>query len=99
MPALRRAWHEARRAHEREHVTPYILEHPEEFVLLPVIGDKDLSSHRWTVDTLEDFEFVEAIYSRLKDRAQFSWCDVLHVLDREPEIRELNRRVVQKSIQ
>lgn len=99
MPALRRAWHEARRVYEREHVTPYILEHPEEFVLLPVIGDQDLSSHRWTVDTPEDFEFVTAIYSRLKDRAEFSWRDVLHVLDREPQIRELNRRVVQKSIQ
>ena len=98
MAALTRAWQEARRPYEREHVTPYILEHPEEFVLLPVVGDQDYSAHRWTVDMPEDFEFVRAIYNRLKGEGEFSWRDVLDVLDREPELLELNRGVVQKSV-
>lgn len=98
MAALTRAWQEARRPYEREHVTPYILEHPEEFVLLPVVGDQDYSAHRWTVDMPEDLEFVRAIYNRLKGEGEFSWRDVLDVLDREPELLGLNRGVVQKSV-
>jgi len=98
MAALKRAWQDARRPYEREHVTPYIVEHPEEFVLLPVVGDQDYSAHRWTVDMLEDLEFVRTIYNRLKGEGEFSWRDVLDVLDREPELLELNRGVVQKSV-
>ncbi len=98
MAALTRAWREARRPHEREHVTPYILEHPEDFVLLPVLGDQDYSAYRWTVDVPEDFEFVQAVYDRLKVKGEFSWREVLDLLGREPELLELNRCVVQKSV-
>ena len=56
--ALGRAWQGARKRYEREHVTPYIYEHPAEFKLLSVTGDADYSGHRWTVDTPEDLEFV-----------------------------------------
>lgn len=95
-PALKRAWQDAGKPYEREHVTPYILEHPAEFDLLSVTGDPDYSGHRWTVDTPEDLEFVQAIYDRMKGKEAFSWLEVLDVLDREPELLELNRFVVQK---
>jgi len=95
--ALGRAWQEARKRYEREHVTPYIFEHPAEFKLLSVTGEEDHSSHRWTVDTPEDLEFVQAVYARLKDNAIFGWCDVLDVLKREPALMELNRCIEQKA--
>ncbi len=98
MTALRRAWQKAQQAYEREHVTPYIFEHPTEFTCLPVVGDQDFSAHRWTVDTPEDFAFVKAIYDRLKGEGESSWREVLNVLDREPELLELNRSIVQKSV-
>lgn len=96
--ALERSWHEARKPYERTHVTPYIYEHPEDFRLLSVTADADYSSHRWTVDTPEDLEFVRAIYSRLAGNAAFLWGDVLEVLDREPELIELNRFIMQKAV-
>lgn len=98
LKALSRAWREARKPYEREHVTPYLLEHPSEFVLLAVTGGVDYSGFRWTVDTPEDLEFVQAVYSRLGGAAAFSWRDVLELLDREPELLELNRSVTQKPI-
>lgn len=98
LKALSRAWTEARKPYEREHVTPYLLEHPSEFVLLAVTGDVDYSGFRWTVDTPEDLEFVRAIYSRMGRTTAFSWRDVLDLLDREPELLELNRSVTQKPI-
>jgi spore coat polysaccharide biosynthesis protein SpsF len=95
--ALGRAWQQARKPYEREHVTPYIYGHPAEFKLLSVIGDADLSGHRWTVDSTEDLALVREIYSRLKDNATFLCRDVLDVLDREPELIELNRSIMQKA--
>jgi spore coat polysaccharide biosynthesis protein SpsF len=96
--ALSRAWQEARQRHEREHVTPYIYEHPEKFRLLPVTADADYSSHRWTVDTADDLEFVRAIYARLKGNADFSGRDILDLLEREPQLIEINRSVKQKAM-
>jgi len=98
MNALARAWQEARKPYEREHVTPYIIEHPDEFKILSVSGDQDYSAHRWTVDTPEDLEFVRAVYDRLKSKAMFSWRDILDLLDHEPELFELNGHVVQKQL-
>lgn len=98
LKALTRAWEEARKPYEREHVTPYLLEHPSEFVLLSVTGDVDYSGFRWTVDTPEDLEFVQAVYFRLGGRTEFSWRDVLDLLNRAPELLELNRSVTQKPI-
>jgi spore coat polysaccharide biosynthesis protein SpsF len=98
MDALGRAWSEAREPYEREHVTPYIHEHPEKFKLLSVTGDEDHSDHRWTVDTPEDLEFVRAVYARVGNKTEFSWRDVLSVLDRHPELSEINRSVTQKAL-
>jgi spore coat polysaccharide biosynthesis protein SpsF len=95
---LGRVWHQARKRYEREHVTPYIYEHPAEFKLLSVTGDADYSRHRWTVDTPEDLELARAIYARLKNNPMFLWRDVLDLLDREPSLMELNRSVMQKAL-
>jgi spore coat polysaccharide biosynthesis protein SpsF len=95
---LARAWRRASKAYEREHVTPYIYEHSEEFKLLSVTGDLDYSGYRWTVDTPEDMEFVQAIYGRFQGHTLFNWRDVLALLDREPEIVNLNQHVSQKSL-
>jgi len=96
LSALARVWTEARKAYEREHVTPYLLDHPSEFVLLSVTGDRDYSGHRWTVDTPEDFEFVQAVYDQLGTDSVFSWRDVLDLLHRVPDLLDLNRSVIQK---
>ena len=96
--ALARAWRRASKAYEREHVTPYIYEHSEEFKLLSVTGDLDYSGYRWTVDTPEDMEFVQAIYGRFQGHTLFNWRDVLALLNREPEIVNLNQHVSQKSL-
>lgn len=97
--ALARTWRKAQKPYEREHVTPYIYEHPEEFKLLPVTGEVDFSHHRWTVDTPEDLDFVRAVYNRLKATPDFAGREILELLEREPELVELNRAVKQKDLQ
>jgi spore coat polysaccharide biosynthesis protein SpsF len=84
---------------EREHVTPYVYWRPERFVLRSVELDTDLTFHRWTVDTHEDFQLVSRIIEALyPERPLFDVADVLELLKRYPEWSELNRNIAQKAI-
>jgi spore coat polysaccharide biosynthesis protein SpsF len=96
--ALSRAWQQARNPHEREHVTPYIYQHPEKFKILSVTGDADYSRQRWTLDTAEDLELIRSIYARFPGDAVFSWRDVLQLVEREPELLKINAAVMQKAL-
>ncbi len=95
---LERAWREAVKPYEREHVTPYFYEHPELFRVAFTRGERDYSAHRWTLDTPEDLELIRAIYARLDNRDDFGWREVLAVTEREPELAALNSHIVQKSL-
>lgn len=97
MEALARAWREATDAYQRAHVTPYLYEHPELFRLLSVEGDPDYSHHRWTVDTAEDLAVVREVYARLGD-SSFFWREVLTLLEKEPQLAQVNRHVRQKMV-
>lgn len=96
--ALDHCWRRATKPHERAHVTPYLYEHPELFKLHSVRGEGDFSEHRWTLDTPEDLEFIRAVYQRMGNDDGFHWRQVLELLDREPELVELNRHVRQKAL-
>jgi spore coat polysaccharide biosynthesis protein SpsF len=96
--ALARSWRQAQELYQREHVTPYIYENPDQFTLHSVQGETDYSEHRWTVDEPEDLVFLRAVYERLGNDSFCSWRDVLALLDREPDLIELNRHVSQKAL-
>ena len=95
--ALERARREARQPYQRAHVTPYIYENPKQFRILSVTGKEDHSVCRWTVDTPEDLEFVRAVYSHFPSY-QFHWSDVMSLLEREPDLAEINRSIAQKAL-
>jgi len=97
--ALEAAWNEAKKDYEREHVTPYIIENPDKFKLLNVANDIDLSHLRWTLDTKEDFEFINAVYKRIFPKKHlFLMDDVLELMDKEPELIDINRHIEQKKV-
>jgi len=83
--ALERAWHQATKSSDREHVTPFMK--GEQFAVCGVESDKPLPANvpvRWTVDYASDLEFVRAIYSKLADRTDFE--TVLKMLDEDVEL-------------
>lgn len=97
--ALDCAQKESRLDYEREHVTPYIHLHPERFRIRSFEGATDLSGHRWTLDTPEDWELIKAIYNALSpDGRMFSTEDVLKLLNERPELAKLNAHVEQKKL-
>jgi spore coat polysaccharide biosynthesis protein SpsF len=99
MSALEQAWRDAHEPYEREHVTPYFYEHPELFRLVSLRGQIDHSQYRWTLDTAEDLELLRTIYARFSNRDDFTWGEVIQLMEREPELAELNSRVLQKALQ
>lgn len=94
--ALREAHREAKDPAEREHVTPFIYRHPERYRLRSLTMAPNLSHHRWTVDTPEDFELVSCLLKTLKPH--FTLQDVLAVLDKHPDWCAINAHVEQKAL-
>ena len=70
MQALQSAFVNASDDYDKEHVTPYIYNHPEKFTRrhypCPVEG---LEKIRWTLDTPEDYQLLNGIVERL-DQSQ-----------------------------
>jgi spore coat polysaccharide biosynthesis protein SpsF len=87
---LETAWREATLPSEREHVTPFIYNHPERFRLGTLQHDEDWSHLRWVVDEPEDFAFVSAIYEALyPNDPAFTTGDVLALLAQRPDIASM----------
>jgi spore coat polysaccharide biosynthesis protein SpsF (cytidylyltransferase family)/aryl-alcohol dehydrogenase-like predicted oxidoreductase len=90
--ALLTAWREAKLVSEREHVTPYLRNHPEKFSAHNVTHDTDLSALRWTLDEPADYALLQRIVAELdRTRPNFHLTDVLQILAAYPEWQELNR--------
>jgi spore coat polysaccharide biosynthesis protein SpsF len=98
LATLERCWREAKHPYQRAHVTPYVYENPSLFRMVSVKGEADYSRHRWTLDTPEDLDFLRALYGRLGNRDDFSWREALAVVEREPDLAEMNRHIAQKAL-
>ena len=95
--ALAQAHAEATQAAEREHVTPFIYWHPERYRLRNVASPVDLSHHRWTVDTPEDYELVRRLFDSLVPaHPAFTQADVLALRDTHPDWVANNQHIQQK---
>jgi spore coat polysaccharide biosynthesis protein SpsF len=98
--ALAVAQAEADDPQEREHVTPFIYWRPERFRLESLTTSPDLSGHRWTVDTPQDFELVSRILQAMAPRHPgFGWREVLALLAQHPEWGKINAQIEQKAVQ
>lgn len=98
---LERAAKEAKANYEREHVTPYIYQHPELFSLEQVVAEKDQYDPdlRLCVDTVEDFELIRQVFEALYPKdPYFSVDQVLKLLRERPELKEINAHIQQKKI-
>jgi glutamate-1-semialdehyde aminotransferase/spore coat polysaccharide biosynthesis protein SpsF (cytidylyltransferase family) len=84
--ALDRAWREARKPSEREHVTPYL--RTGKFRTANVESDAPVGvgNLRWTVDHASDLEFVRGIFAVLSGDGYFGFQDVLDLLRKRPDL-------------
>src|SRR5262245_50707948 len=99
---LETAWIEAKEPDEREHTTAFIWMRPDRFRIHNVAWESGLdysSTHRWTIDHLEDYQFIAAVYDALwtETRPIFSLPEVLSLLEAQPGIAALNACHVGKA--
>jgi len=85
--------------HYREHVTPYIREHPEKFKLQNIEAEGKIKRPdiRITLDTKEDFELISKIISHF-DNLDFYTENVIDFLEKNPELIKINQNVKQKEV-
>ncbi len=98
---LERAYKEANQAYEREHVTPYIYQHPELFKvnIIQAVGRLRRPDLRLTVDTDEDLTLVREIYRRLYRNGHIFYIeDIIDLMDKYPELKSINAGIRQKEL-
>ncbi len=91
---LKRAWSEAKKPSDREHVTFYFWNNPELFSVSRYNLKTDLSAYRLTVDYPEDFEVIEAIFTALYPKKRiFTMEDIIEFLKDNPDIHRKNKDI------
>ncbi len=92
--ALTKAWNNAKKRSEREHVTLYIYSNPKEFKIGSVKYQEDLSQYRLTLDEMADYILLERIFSTLKEKNQFGYLhEVVSILESNPDFLKINRTI------
>lgn len=93
--ALETAWKKAERPLEREHTTPYVWENPDKFSISNVTWESGLdfsTTHRWTIDYEEDYQFINKVYSELyPHNPSFGLYDILDLIEMQPELKLINQ--------
>jgi spore coat polysaccharide biosynthesis protein SpsF len=95
--ALEKAWQQAKKPYEREHVMPFLYDPQNTFKIILLEAEQNYGSQRWTVDTPEDLEFIRQVTAILGCRLEFSWQDVLKTIAAHPELAEINADITHKS--
>jgi spore coat polysaccharide biosynthesis protein SpsF len=97
--ALELAYRNAKLQPEREHVTPYMHNHPELFKMKCLENNVDDSRYRFVVDEPEDFEVVKSIIEGLQGERDglFHSEDIKRFLDEHRAVYEKNAHVVRNA--
>jgi spore coat polysaccharide biosynthesis protein SpsF len=97
--ALEKAHRGATLPHQREHVTPYLWENPQDFAIEQFTSAQDMSRFRLTLDTPEDWQLIESIFEQLGSGGRrFGTGDVLALMQAQPELAAINAHVEQKKV-
>lgn len=79
---------------DREHVTPYVHRHRNHWQLETLRAPQDYSHLRWTLDEPEDLALIKKIYASLYPTTpQFGMQDILSLLEKQPELNEINAHI------
>jgi glutamate-1-semialdehyde aminotransferase/spore coat polysaccharide biosynthesis protein SpsF (cytidylyltransferase family) len=92
--ALERAWREAEKPSEREHVTPYL--RAGKFRVAGVESEIPVSpaQYRWTVDHPADLQFVREVYAAFSGNGAFGFKEVFDLLKRRPDLATIQAETI-----
>jgi len=87
---IEKTWKNAEKSSEREHVTPFIYNNPDKFVIGHSEPSKDFSHLHWSVDRIDDLELVKVLYNKISTRP-ILLADILKTINDDPSILEINK--------
>lgn len=88
---LETVWTAASLDSEREHVTPFIRNHPDLFRLNSVENGRNLSQYRLTFDEPEDYQLITSIVKHFH-RDDFTLEEIITFLEANPEMARINEK-------
>ena len=99
--ALEKAYKNATKDYEKEHVTPYINRNPQKFKINIVKASKELYAPdiRITLDTEEDYALLCAVFDYLYPQNKyFNAYDIVNLFSQKPWLKLINKKIIQKKI-
>jgi spore coat polysaccharide biosynthesis protein SpsF len=87
---LDKAFRQAKDPFDREHVMPFVRNHPEIKIANFPSDQPHLKAHRWTLDYPEDLRFFQMVARYLPHPLEATTQDILTVLHEHPEITAIN---------
>ena len=90
--SLEKAWKNAKKPSEREHVTPFIRNPKNKFILKNIEYQEDISYLRYTIDRIDDLKLVKEIIKNSSTRPILIQ-DVIKLYKNKPEIFEINKNI------
>ena len=95
---LHKIFENANEKYQREHVTPYIYENYEDEIYY-YKNSEDLSEYRLTLDTDEDYKLIKLIYNKLyQGEHNFYLKEIVDLIQKNPRVKEINKKIKQKSV-
>lgn len=91
---LEKAWLSANKESEREHVTPYMYTSGK-FKLKNVKGEEDYSKFRFTIDRIEDLEFLNTIVSLCTSEKNLE--NLIQVVKNNADILKINHHIARNE--
>lgn len=101
LDTLEKAYKNAKKDYEREHVTPYIYRNPQIFKINQVKAPQELYAPdiRVTLDTKEDYALLCVVFDYLYPKNEyFNAYDIVNLFKKKPWLKLINKKVVQKKI-
>ncbi len=99
LSALEKCWRESSDKDDHEHVTLYIRRNPDKFKIKSVKRNGSYAGDlRLCLDTEEDYLLVKKIYEKLYSGKVIKLDAVLNLLEKEPELRQINEHIQQKKV-
>jgi spore coat polysaccharide biosynthesis protein SpsF (cytidylyltransferase family) len=96
--ALETAWKNSKLQSEREHVGPYMVNHPELFAIGGYEKFKNLGHLRLTLDDPRDYQLLSTIFNKLHDIDNFFNHEmIINLLNESPELLKINSEIIRNE--
>ncbi len=77
--------------HNKEHVTPFIIR-SKKFKKYNYKNNKNYSNRRWTLDDLEDYQFIKKVVKYFSSNIYFSWKDLIRAEKFKKDLINIKKR-------